>query len=387
MGMSLVSEQMGYADSGLAISLAVASMPFAFAVLAPDPKVRNWAREYAEDTEASMVGCWAITEPDHGSDWILGTAQEGADPKLAPNLTAVKNGDEYILNGTKSAWVSNGTIATHAVVHVSLDPSMGMHGTGLAMCPLDLPGISKGKPLDKIGQRPLNQGEIYFEDVKLPKSHMLIPVPGIFGDNVFGKGFLGMANSLMGLTFAGLARAALDEALKFARENSTGGVSLIEQKSVRIRLFYMFLAIESARLFSHKVAEFPRGGSSNPVSRAMTSLITSSRATFWAAGLGVQQFFKYYEKYKYTDRGRAIGKRFNRPGRRNVLLEWGKYGIAAKILATETAFNVAGEAMQILGARGQSTEYPVEKMLRDARASMIEDGSNETLALAASESL
>lgn len=67
MAMSLISEQLGYADAGLAISLAVSSMPFAFSVISPDSQVRNWAREYSEDLEADMVGCWAITEPWSGS--------------------------------------------------------------------------------------------------------------------------------------------------------------------------------------------------------------------------------------------------------------------------------------------------------------------------------
>ncbi|MCP4683051.1 MAG: acyl-CoA/acyl-ACP dehydrogenase, partial [Desulfobacterales bacterium] len=273
--MSLMSEQLGYADSGLAVSLAVSSMPFAFAVLSKDAKIRNWAREYAEDKDANMVGCWAITEPDHGSDWVLGTTEVGNDPKTGPGLTAVKKGDEYILNGWKAAWVSNGTIATHAVLHVGLDPAMGMHGSGIALCPLDLPGISKAKPLNKIGQRPLNQGEIIFDEVKLHKRHMLIPVPGIFSANTFGRAFLGTANSLMGLTFSGLARAAFDEALKYSRENTRYGVPLAEQEDVKIRLFRMFAKVESARLLARKVAEHPRN--SGPAANAIGSLFTSMK--------------------------------------------------------------------------------------------------------------
>ena len=68
-------------------------------------------------------------------------------------------------------------------------------------------------------------------------------------------------------------------------------------------------------------------------------------------------------------------------------MDWTKYGIAAKITSTETAFKVAGDAIQIFGEDGNSIDQPVEKMFRDARASMIEDGANESLALAASENL
>ncbi|HUT54910.1 MAG TPA: acyl-CoA dehydrogenase family protein [bacterium] len=385
--MSLVAEQMGYADAGLAISMEVASMPFAFAVIAPDARVRNWAREYAEDLEANMVGCWAITEPDHGTDWVMGITREGTNPKTAPSLKAVKKGDEYILNGRKSAWVSNGTIATHAVLHVGLDQSKGMHGAGLAMCPLDLPGISKGKPLDKIGQRPLNQGEIIFEEVKLHQKYMIIPVPGFFGGNILGATFLGVANSQMGLTFSGLARAVFDEAFRFAKENTMSGAPLIEQQNIRLKLFNMFMASESARLFAHTVTERLRSGRPNPVARAVTSLFLSTRAPFWAAGKGVQRFFKLYEKYHENEKVAALVKRFSRLDRDGGIIDWGKYGIASKILATETAFNVASEAMQIFGGKGLTTEYPIEKMFRDARASLIEDGANESLALAAAESL
>jgi len=374
VALALMNEQLGYADAGLAISLEVSNMPFAFAMISEDPKVRDWARQYANDKEANLVGCWAITEPDHGTDWIMGVTSEGSNPKTAPSFTAEKKGDEYILNGVKSAWVSNGTIATHAVLHVGLDQSKGMHGSGLAMCPLDLPGITKGKPLDKIGQRPLNQGEIYFEDVQIPKSYMLLSVPGVFGGNLFGRTFLGGANSQMGVTFSGLARAVLDESIKYAKEHSTNGVPLFEQQNIRLKLL-------------HRVVGFSRSGGSNLISGLVTAMFTSSRANFWFAGKAVQQMIRLYDKYRDNEKAMARLQRFSRPGRQNPLADWGKYGIASKVLATETAFRNASQAIQIFGELGASADYPVEKMFRDARASLIEDGANESLALAASESL
>lgn len=384
--MTLMSDQNGYWDAGLAISLMVAVMPFAAAMISVDAGVRDWARQFAEDKNADMIGCWAITEPDHGTDWIMGVSTEGANPKLTPSTKAVKKGDEYIINGTKAAWVSNGTIATHAVLHISLDHDRGMHGSGIAVCPLDLPGISKGPALDKIGQRPLNQGEIYFEDVKLHKKYMLLGVPGIFGANAFGLGFLGTANSGMGVTFGGLARAVYDEALKFAQENKRGGVPLIEQQSIRLKLFNMFMEVESARLFARTVAEFNRSGP-GPVGRAIRSVVMSTKAPFWVAGNGLAKGLQLYEKYHENQKVINFFKKFQKPGKGGGMADWGKYGIASKILSTETSFKAANEAIQILGDRGTNTDYPIEKMFRDARASMIEDGANESLALAASESL
>ena len=159
----LITEQLGYADAGLTISMGVSSMPFNYAAIFPIPEMQQLATDFCADKEGKMVGCWAITEPDHGTDWTLG----GRDPKCGSSVEAVLKGDEYIVNGEKSAWVSNGTIATHAVLHVAIDPSRGMEGQGLAIIPLDLPGISRERPLDKMGQRPLNQGPLFF---RMPES-------------------------------------------------------------------------------------------------------------------------------------------------------------------------------------------------------------------------
>ena len=120
----LMIEQFGYSDTGLAISLGVSAGTFHLASQFPHPDMQQLARDYCEDKEAKMIGCWAITEPDHGSDWVIAESY----PQCGPSVKAVLKGDEYILNGEKSAWVSNGTIATHATLHVSLDPSRGMQG-------------------------------------------------------------------------------------------------------------------------------------------------------------------------------------------------------------------------------------------------------------------
>lgn len=327
--MTLISEQLGYGDAGLAISLGAAGMPFFFASIVPDPELQKMTKEFCEDTSADMIGCWAITEPDHGSDWMFAASPVGANPKLAPSTKAELKGDEYIINGRKAAWVSNGTIATHAVLHVSLDPDKGMHGAGLAICPLDLPGISRAKPLDKMGQRPLNQGEIIFEDVKLPKKNMVITDPNMM--KMVSKLILTAANGSMGVIFTGLAQAAFDEACDYAKERVQGGVAIIEHQNIKLKLFNMFKMVEGARALARNVSLF------------------NSQA---------------------------------QPGQGSA-----KHAIASKILSTETAFKVSSEAIQVLGGNGLAKEYVVEKMFRDARASMIEDGVNEALALGAAEDL
>ncbi|MBW1709499.1 MAG: acyl-CoA dehydrogenase family protein [Deltaproteobacteria bacterium] len=90
------------------------------------------------------------------------------------------DGDEYVINGQKAAWVSNGNIAAYASLFLNVDSSKGQEGGGIAVVPLDLPGVTKGKPLEKIGQRDLNQGEIFFDNVRIPKSMMIVQEPAAY---------------------------------------------------------------------------------------------------------------------------------------------------------------------------------------------------------------
>jgi len=317
----LMSEQFGYWDAGLAITFAVASAPFSYAAMSRDPELLGWAKDYCNDKEGKLIGCWAITEPDHGSDWISAPRLDFNDPKTGPSLIAVKKGKEYVLRGQKSAWVSAGTLATHASLHVSLDASRGMHGSGICIVPLDLPGISKGKPLNKMGQRSLNQGEIFFDEVVIPEKYMVVSDPT--GSQALLKSIFTGANTGMSVTFAGLAMAAFDEALKYSKERVQGGVPIFEHQNIKLKLMNMFNKVEAARSLSRRVSAY---NAANP------------------------------------------------PGST-------PHAMAAKIRSTEAAFFAASEAIQIFGGNGLSTEYIIEKMFRDAKASLIEDGENSALAL------
>ncbi len=322
----LVGEEMGYADAGLAISLGASGLPFsvagALAPWFPDKKfLQDFLHEYLEDSTGKVVGCWAITEPDHGSDWLLGLEE----PSCGPSLRGALKGDKYVINGQKAAWVTNGNIATHAMLHVGLQPEKGMKGQGLALIKLDLPGISRGKPLDKMGQRPLNQGEIIFEEVEIPQENMVLP-PEMMESLGMEAKILAQANGGMSGVFAGLARAAFDEAYAYAKERVQGGVPIIQHQNIKLKLFRMFTMVEASRAAARRMSLYNAANQENPTVA---------------------------------------------------------HAVACKILSTQTAFEVASEAIQIFGGNGLSREYPVEKMFRDARAAMIEDGVNETLAIGA----
>ena len=325
---AVLLEHMGWAAADLAVSITASCVPFLYAPLSSDPEVQDFTRQFCEDKEAKMIGCFAITEPEHGSDWWLLEIKYSMDARSAPTLRAVLDGEEYVINGQKSSWVSNGTIATHALLFISLDPSAGMYGgCGIAVIPLNYPGISRGKPLDKLGQRALNQGEIFFDNVRIPKSRVICQDLGSYFALTVAN--VSLANSTIGNIFTGVAQAALDEALEYAKQRVQGGKPIVSHQNVQLKLFDMFVAVEAARSLSRRVTVY--------------NSVTVPPASHYSA--------------------------------------------ASKVFCTETAFRVASQAIQIFGGYGLSRDFHIEKIFRDARAAMIEDGVNETIALSAARNL
>jgi alkylation response protein AidB-like acyl-CoA dehydrogenase len=323
----IVTEELGWASAGLAISLGVTAMPFtyaaAYAALTGNKDLMDdLVMPYVEDREGKYIGCWAITEPEHGSDSLLFGTEQHRNPDITFDVQARPDGDDWVISGQKSAWVSDGTIATHALMFLTIDPSRGMDGGGAAIIPLDLPGVSKGPPLNKLGQRDLNQGEIFLDEVRIPRHYMLVE-PEAYPAAI--DGILAAANAGMSTLFTGLARAAFEEALAYTRQRVQGGKPICEHQLVQHKLFEMFRKVESARALSRAASIYNQS--------------TVPPAT--------------------------------------------EYSIAAKVHCTQISFEVASDAIQLMGGYGLSKEFYVEKIFRDARASMIEDGTNEVLGLAA----
>jgi len=317
----LVNEEIGWGDSGIAIGLGVSGFPGMFAKIAGRPELV----ERFASPDSAEIGCWAITEPDHGSDTLAFDQPHFNDPNIRANCIATRDGDGWVIRGQKAAWVSNGSIATVAALFCTIDPSQGLKGGGVALVPLDLAGVSRGAPLDKLGQRALNQGEIFFDDVKIPAEYMVV---GSDAYSTIVELVLATANAYMGTTFVGVARAAYEHALEYARERVQGGVPIFEHQNVKSKLFRMFSQVEASRSLARRVMLY---NSTQP------PLV--------------------------------------------------QYSIASKTFCTQTAFEVASQALQIFGGNGLSREYPIEKLLRDARASMIEDGCNDLLGLIGAEKL
>lgn len=331
LGGALMTEAMGWAAADLAVSWGVCTTPYAYAMFSPHPEMQDLTRKFCADTQGKMTGCWAITEPDHGSDWILFDSESGRNPDCAPQVVAQVDGDDYVINGQKSSWVSNGSFASHAALWLTLDPSQGMSAGGIAVIPLDLPGITRGAPLNKLGQRALNQGEIFFDNVRIPKYMMVASEPATF--SFMSNAQLGLANGWMGLLFGGTALAAFEEALEYAKNRIQGGQAIIQHQNVKLKLFDMFVSVEAARSLARRVAVY----NSHLLDQMQPPAV--------------------------------------------------HYAMASKIFSTETAFKVSSNAIQVFGGYGLSKEYHIEKIFRDSRAAMIEDGSNDTLAIGGADKL
>ena len=253
MGLSGVSlhlalEELGWGSSDFAAALAVAGFPFAMiAATGNTALIEEWVKPFVADKDAHYVGCWAITEPDHGSDTFMASTPQFFDPTISGQVTARAEREDYVINGQKAAWVSNGTIATHALTYLTLDPSKGMAGGGVAFIPLNLPGVSKGKPVDKMGQRALNQGSIHFTNVRIPKRYLLFDTASY--EAILNQTLV-LTNGAMGAIFTGVARAAYEQALAYTKTRLQGGKLICEHQLVQKHLFDMFTKVETSRALS-----------------------------------------------------------------------------------------------------------------------------------------
>jgi alkylation response protein AidB-like acyl-CoA dehydrogenase len=332
MGLSpltrfLVLEELAWGNVGLAAVIFFSTVP-ADATLALHRLGlvgRDLVDEFALPAYAcddgSVRGCWAITEPDHGSD-SLTVARPGFGPNTGGQLVARRSGDEWILSGQKAAWVSNAPLATHVLLNALIDSGGAALEDGIFLLPLDLPGITRGRPLDKHGVRTLPQGELFFDEVRVPARYMVLGGAMV---SFYMENHLAMFNAGVGCSATGLARAAYESALGYCKERVQGGRPIVEHQSVRARLFRMFSLVQACRTLSRGV---------------------------WL--------------YNQTQLERGQPARL-------------EHSIASKVFTTQAALEVATLAVQLHGGSGVTKEYPVEMFLRDATAFTIADGENAFL--------
>ncbi len=326
-------EELTWGGSGAGLTISGGGFVPRLALETEDERlIQEITIPFLEDEECELHDCWGVTEPAHGSDHIAHGTEKVSDPQAdvrPPEVTMQKEGDEYVINGQKSSWVSGAPLASHCALHVNMDPAGGEPGGEFVIVPLDQSGVEQGDPLLKLGDRGNLQGEILFDDVRIPERYVirntedLLPGAGATSyPQIFCFTSVFMSNSLVGL-----ARAAFEKALSYARQRDQGGRPICEHQSVKHKLYEMFEKVDTARTYSRRICEH----------------VHSSHAELKEAS------------YRHAATAQAYCKRI--------------------------AFEVAHEAVQIHGANGITKDYLVQKLFRDARVDQIKDGTTEIFEL------
>ena len=264
-----------------------------------DDQRKEWLGQCAETFK---ILAFCLSEPGAGSD-VAGL-----------QLHVERDGDDYVLNGTK-AWITNGGYADLYTVFGTLDRSARHKGMCAFVIPAGTPGLSPGRKEDKMGQRASNTTLVHFDDVRVPASQRL-------GEE--GEGFkiamatLDRARPQVAALAVGIARRALEESLAYAQERKAFGQAIGEFQGVQFMLADMAKGIEASRLLTLQSA--------------------------WL-----------------LDAGRRAAKQ----------------SAMAKCFATDVAMEATTDAVQIFGGNGYTKEYPVEKLMRDAKLMQIYEGTNQ----------
>ncbi len=225
-----------------------------------------------------------------------------------------RHGDEYVLNGQKR-WITNGGVAGFYTVFATFDPAMKHKGIACFVVDASTPGVKAGRKENKMGQRASNTTDVIFEDVKLPKSALVGPEDG--GFKIAMKTF-DKSRPWIAATAAGVIRRSLEESRAYALERKTFGVPIAQHQAVQFMLAEMAIAYESTRLLTHKAAWMVDQGD-------LSSIVSSY----------------------------------------------------AKAYGADAAMRCATDAVQIFGGYGYTKEYPVEKLMRDAKLLQIYEGTSQ----------
>jgi butyryl-CoA dehydrogenase len=262
--------------------------------------------------EGKKIGAYGLTEPGSGSD------------AGGMRTTAKRDGDHYILNGSK-IFITNGGVADIYVVFALTDPSSKQRGTSAFIVESNTPGFSVGKKEQKLGIRSSPTTEIIFEDCRVPAENLL-------GEE--GQGFKIAMQTLDGgrngiaAQAVGIAQGALDAAVEYAKERHQFGKPIIAQQGIAFKLADMATKIEASRLLTYQAA--------------------------WLESEG---------------------------------LPYGKESAMSKLFAGDTAMKVTTEAVQVFGGYGYTKDYPVERFMRDAKITQIYEGTQEIQRLVISRML
>lgn len=295
----LLRQELGYAEAGFAVSFAAATFGIKPVIMAG---TKEQAAYYGERLANGGICANCLTEPQSGSD--LGLTK----------TTAVRDGDDYIINGTK-CFITNGAVANIYTVAASTDPSKRGDGISLFIVERERPGVSVGKHENKMGIRASNTTDVVFQDVRVPAKNLVGPENSGY-DTL--KKLLGHSRTTGMAVALGIMDRAIDIAAAYSKERMTFGKPICKQQMIKQKLADMQILTQASR-----------------------SMV------FYSAGL--------------LDKG----------------VEGAALSACTKAFVAENAVNVTNMALQVLGGYGYMKDYPVEKLYRDARIYPIFEGTSE----------
>lgn len=301
ISVATIYEELGKGCAGVATSLAANSLATVPVLLAGTDEQKKM---YCDILNNGGLAAFALTEPGAGSD------AGGVSTRAVHN----KEEGTYTLNGTKM-FITNGGLAEIFLVFANTRKTGGIRGLTAFIVPKDTPGFSVGKKENKMGIRPSNTTELVLQDVVIPESYRV----GREGEGFrIAMNTLDSARPFVGAVSVGIAQAALDCAVKYAKERRQFGQPIASFQMVQGMLADMAMKVETARLMLQKAC--------------------------WMRDQG---------------------------------MEFSKEAAMAKCYAADTAMQVTTDAVQVMGGYGYTKEYPVEKMMRDAKIMQIYEGTNQ----------
>lgn len=296
----LIAEEMAYGCSGIQTALMLNQLAMLPILIAGNDAQKK--QYFPWLVEEGKVAAYCMTEPDAGSD-VAGI-----------KTTAIRQGDTYILNGSKT-WITDGPVASFFTVFAKTDPDAGHKGMSCFIVERAWPGVSTSKPLEKMGQHAAQACQVFFENVEVPAANLL----GTEGRGfMIGMGVFDKSRPPVAAAALGVARRALDESVRYAGERTAFGQPISRFQGVGFMLSDMAIRVEAGRHLAYKSAWDVDNGQRNTMSAAI-----------------------------------------------------------AKSFCADAAMQNATDAVQVFGGNGYSREYPVEKLMRDAKIYQIYEGTTQ----------
>src|SRR5579872_6229112 len=318
--MPIANEELSWGDAGISLAVWGSSLGLAgIAANGTSEQLMEWGPQCFGTPDKIQLAAFCVSEPDAGSDVSSMRTKAVYDQAK----------DEWVINGTKT-WITNGGIADVHVVVASVDPELKSRGQASFIVPPGTPGLSQGQKFKKMGIRASHTAEVVLEDVKVPGSCLLggkeklddriaRAREGRSGRSQAAMATFEASRPTVAAQAVGIARAAYEYALDYAKERKTFGKPIVEHQSIAFKLADMKTRIDAARLLYQR-----------------------------AAWMGMNH--KPYEAGE---------------------------GSMSKLFAGETAVWVTEQAIQILGGYGYVREYPVERWHRDSKIYTIFEGTSE----------